>query len=323
MKLHFFGDTVLDQAYQIDFDCELFVLNLETPLSCEGMPARDKINLCQEQSYILETFMAKPLAVSLANNHVMDFGEEAFLKTRAILDEEEIPYFGAGLEGENFNNPSIIEFEGKTIALYGYACASTHPIFGDKRHHGSAKLDLPLMIKDIQYLQSKVDFTIVQPHWGTQEIPFPKFSDREIAHALIDAGADLIIGHHAHVIQSHEIYKEKHIFYGLGNFIFPDLDIPVRYNGEKFTERRIKKQELEHRRSLVVTVGENLEVDFFTVVLQDNRVIKDDFKIPTWIPDSQKTYQKRLKKEQKKIRIRNFIRNPRVPKISHFKRLLS
>ncbi len=323
MKLYFFGDTVLDQVYQIDFDMDAFVLNLETPLSCEGTPAKDKVNLCQEGSHIEETFKGKPLAVSLANNHVMDFGEEAFLKTKAILDEADISYFGAGLEGENFNNPSIIEFEGKIIAFYGYACASTHSVFGDKDQHGSAKLDLSLMVKDIQYLQSKVDFTIVQPHWGTQEIPFPKFSDRKIAHALIDAGADLIIGHHAHVIQSHEVYKGKSIFYGLGNFIFPDLDIPTRYDGNSFTDRRIKKQELEHRRSMVVSLDRELNVDFFTVELQGTKIVKQEFDLPHWLPNSEEEYQRHLKKEQKKIGIRNFIRHPRIPNFGHLKRLLS
>ena len=132
MKLHFFGDTVLDKPYQIAFNLDAFVINLETPLSCEGTPAKDKVNICQDQSYIVETFGSKPLALSLANNHVMDFGEEAFLKTKRILDREEIPYFGAGLKRDNFHNPSIIEFEGKKIALCGYTCASAHPVFGDE-----------------------------------------------------------------------------------------------------------------------------------------------------------------------------------------------
>jgi len=323
-KLHFFGDTVLDHPYTIDFNPKAFVLNLEAPLSCEGRPAHGKVNLCQERSYILETFGHRPKAVSLANNHVMDFGEEAFLQTCSLLESLEIPYFGAGLAGENFNNPAIIEWGDKILALYGYSCASTHAIFGDEEHHGSAPLELDRVIADITYLKDRVDFTIVQPHWGIQEIPFPSYRDREIAHALIDAGADIIIGHHAHVIQSHEIYRGKYIFYGLGNFIFPDLDIPTRYNGERFTDRRIKKQEIEHRRSLVVTLDQALNVGFFTVELSPEGVVsKKVFKLPHWLPDSYEAYQKRRKQEQKRIRIRNFMRHPRLPTLEHLKRLLS
>ena len=90
MMLSFFGDTVLDKPYRLDFEFGSFVLNLETPLSCEGTPAPQKVNICQEGSHIEETFRSLPLAVSLANNHVMDYGEEAFAKTRMILNAMDI-----------------------------------------------------------------------------------------------------------------------------------------------------------------------------------------------------------------------------------------
>jgi poly-gamma-glutamate synthesis protein (capsule biosynthesis protein) len=317
VKLSFFGDTVLDRPYKIDFNIDEFVFNLETPLSCSGTPAKFKVNICQDGSYILDTFKKRPLAVSLANNHIMDFGEEAFLKTKEILSSQNIPLFGAGLESENFNNPAIVDFAGKKIALLGYSCPSTHSIFGDNISNGSAKLDIDKMIEDIEYLKPRVDFIIIQPHWGIQEIPFPKFSDREIAHKLIDSGADLIIGHHAHVIQSFETYRDKYIFYGLGNFIFPDLDIPTRWNGEEFTARRVKKQELEHRRSMVVTLDEYLEIDFFTVVLEDGVVKRDAFLIDDWVPSSDSDFNNRLAFENKKAMIKRFIRNPKLPNISH------
>jgi poly-gamma-glutamate synthesis protein (capsule biosynthesis protein) len=322
MKLSFFGDTVLNRAYRIDFEIDRFVFNLETPLSCIGTPARNKVNICQERSYIKETFPTPPLAVSLANNHIMDFGDEAFSKTKESLKEQKIPYFGAGLKSENFNNPSIIEFANKKIALCGYTCATAHPIFGNHIQNGSAVLKIDKIIRDINSLKAEVDFIIIQPHWGIQDIPFPRFLDREIAHALIDAGADIIIGHHAHVIQSHEIYKGKYIFYGLGNFIFPDLDIPTRYDGEKFTARRIKKQEIEHRRSMVVTLNKNFEVDFFTVVLRDGVVSRSSFRVPNWLPDSNDSFRRKLSFYNKISMFKRFIRNPKLPNIGHLKSLI-
>ncbi len=321
MKLAFFGDTVLDKPYNIEFDIDNFIFNLETPLSCKGTIAKNKVNICQEGSYIVETFGKTPLAVSLANNHTMDFGEEAFNKTKEILNTLDIPYFGAGLSSENFNNPAIIKFANKKIALLGYTCFTTHPIFGDKKHNGSAILELNRMIKDINNIKNKVDFVIVQPHWGIQEIPFPKFNDREIAHTLIDNGADLIIGHHAHVIQSHEIYKGKYIFYGLGNFIFPDLNIPTQYDGEKFTAKRVKKQEIEHRRSMVVELDSNFNINFFTVVLENNTIKKSHYKIPKWLPTSDINFKKRLKYYNKYLMLKRFIRKPKIPNIEHFKQL--
>ena len=322
MKLSFFGDTVLDKPYYIDFEIEEFIFNLETPLSCKGTPAKGKVNICQEQSYIQETFKQRPLAVSLANNHMMDYGEEAFAKTKALLEAQKIPYFGAGVEGDNFNNPSIIDFAGKKIGLCGYSCSSIQAVIGDKEHSGSALLEADKIIADITLLKSKVDFIIIQPHWGIQEIPFPTFTDTKIAYALIDAGADMIIGHHAHVIQSHEIYKGKSIFYGLGNFIFPDLDVPRWHNGTEFTSRRIKKQEIEHRRSLVVTLDKNFKVNFFTVELNANRVKKVKINLPTWIPDSQKSFKKKLAYQKRVIMLRRFRRNPKLPNLGHLKRFL-
>ncbi|NOZ91467.1 MAG: CapA family protein [Epsilonproteobacteria bacterium] len=321
MKLAFFGDTVLDKPYSIEFDIDEFVFNLETPLSCEGTIAKNKVNICQDGSYIVETFGKKPLAVSLANNHVMDFGEEAFAKTKEILDSMDIPYFGAGLATENFNNPSIIEFADKKIALLGYSCETTSPIFGDDKHNGSAILELDAIIRDIQSIKDSVDFVIVQPHWGIQEIPFPRFIDREIAHALIDSGADLIIGHHAHVVQSHESYKGKYIFYGLGNFIFPDLDIPTQYDGEKFTAKRVKKQEIEHRRSIVVELDSDFNVSFFTVVLENGIVKKSNYNIPKWLPSSDINFKKRLKYYNKYLMLKRFMRKPKMPNMEHFKQL--
>ncbi len=323
MKLSFFGDTVLDKVYKIDFDIDEFIFNLETPLSCDGIPAKFKVNICQEKSYIKETFGKAPIAVSLANNHIMDFGQKAFNKTIDILEENSIKYFGAGKESNNFNNPLIIKFKDKKIALLGYSCPSTHAIFGDNINSGSAKLNIEDIIRDIKSLKSKVDFIIIEPHWGIQDISIPKFSDRKIAHRLIDEGANMIIGHHAHVIQSYEIYKNRYIFYGIGNFIFPDLDIPTRWNGSKFTARRVKKQEIEHRSSIVVTLDSNLNIDFFTVRLENGVVKRAKFKIPNYLPISEQDFQKRLAIENKKAMIKRFLRNPKLPNINHIRELLN
>lgn len=322
MKLSFFGDTVLDKPYRLTFGVEAFVLNLETPLSCQGTPALHKVNICQEGSHIEATFGARPLAVSLANNHVMDYGEEAFAKTRAILAEAGIPYFGAGRTEDNFNNPVVIEFAGKTIALLGYSCPSTTPVFGDDMHSGSALLRLENLLTDIEAIRAKVDFVIVQPHWGIQEIPFPTYQDRVLAHTLIDHGVDMIVGHHAHVIQSYETYKGKPIFYGVGNFIFPDLAVPRNHNGTEFTSMRYKTQEIEHRRSMVVTLDEKLKADFFTVELNGDTVQPKSFPLPTWLPDSERCFHARLKWYKRLIMLRNFRRNPKLPTIAHLKRFL-
>ena len=323
MKLSFFGDTILDKPYQLNFKIEHFIFNLETPLSCEGTPALNKVNICQDNSYIKETFGDTPLAVSLANNHVMDFGEEAFSKTKASIEKQNILYFGAGLKSENFNNPKIVEFGDKKIGLCGYCCPSAHPTFGDENNNGSAYLDPKEVLKDIKTLQDKkVDMIIIQPHWGIQEIPFPTFKDREMAHLFIDSGADMVIGHHAHVIQSHEVYNGKYIFYGIGNFIFPDLNIPSYHNGKEFTVMRYKIQRVQHRRSIVVEIDQDLNISFFGVELKGEEIKKCNFKLPMWLPNSEKEFQKKLAIQYKINMIRKFFNEPKLPTLAHFKRFI-
>ena len=323
MKLSFFGDTVLDKPYHLDFDIDSFVFNLETPLSCDGIPAQNKVNICQKKSYIKETFGDIPLAVSLANNHVMDYGEEAFSKTKDLLDKQNILYFGAGLKGENFNNPTIINFGDKKIGLCGYSCPSVHPTFGDNKNNGSAYLDPQEVLKDIKTLQDKeVDMIIVQPHWGIQEIPFPTYQDRVMAHLFIDSGADIVIGHHAHVIQSHEIYNGKYIFYGIGNFIFPNLNMPSYHNGEKFTGFRYKIQHTQHRRSIVVNIDHDLNISFFGVELNGDRVTKSSFKLPMWLPNSKEEFEKKLSMQYRINMFKKFINEPKIPTLAHFKRFV-
>jgi len=323
MTLTFFGDTVLDKPYRLDFDFEKFIFNLETPLSCEGTPARNKVNICQKESYIQATFKSTPLAVSIANNHIMDFGEESFAKTKLSLESQNIPYFGAGLKSENFNNPQIIKFANKKIGICGYCCPSAHPTFGDETNNGSAYLNPQEVLKDIKILQDKeVDFIIIQPHWGIQEIPFPTFSDREMAHIFIDNGADMVIGHHAHVIQSHEVYNGKYIFYGLGNFIFPNLNMPSYHNGKEFTGTRYKIQHIQHRRSMVVTLDEDFNVIFYGLVRNGNSIEKSNFKLPIWLPNSQEEFQKRLSMQYKINMFKKFLAEPKMPTLAHIKRFV-
>lgn len=320
MNLHFFGDIYLDKKYDIDFPINNFIFNLEYSISIQGTPTKNKVNLIAEEMYIYETFGKKPNAVCLANNHIMDNGVIGFNNTLSHLDIEQIEYFGAGEKKDNYHNPLILDHNNKKIALLGYVCPSTHPAKIDD--FGVAELEINNVLQDIKDIKKKVDFIVLQFHWGMEEIPFPKYTDVKIAHQCINSGADMIIGHHPHVMQSYEIYKGKYIFYSLGNFIFPDLDVPSNYNGETFTDRYRKKQELEHRQSIVVSLDNELNVDFFTVELKKGIVRQKKAFVPKWIPDSENSFHKRLIYQQKMNMIKKFIRNPKLPSLDHFKRFL-
>lgn len=126
MRLSFLGDAYIDKPYKVDIELDRFVFNMESLLSTSGIPAKEKIILSADKSYILETFGKLPLAVNLASNHIMDYGEEAFAETLEYLDKHNIKYFGAGNEENNYNNLSIIDFNDKKIALFGNSCSTTY-----------------------------------------------------------------------------------------------------------------------------------------------------------------------------------------------------
>ncbi len=322
MKLSFLGDVVLNKEYRVDLPLQDFIFNLEHPLSCEGIPAKNKVNKCEERSYIEETFGKLPLAVNLANNHIGDYGEVALEKTIEFLEHNNIAYFGAGNKKNNFNNPAIVNFEGKKIALLGYCCPSMTAVFGDDVLSGSARLDQKRVLHDIKKCHSEADYIVINLHWGDENVRYPKPNDVKKARMFIDAGADLIIGHHAHVIQSFEKYEDRYIFYGLGHFLFPYQDRPAYYDGEKFQSVFSPIANQANKEGLVVNLDKNFNVTYSTIVFDGECVKQKKAKIPGWIPKTQKQYDLYLKFWRKQKMLERFIQEPRFPTVEQIKRFL-
>lgn len=148
-------------------------------------------------------------AFSLANNHSLNFGMEGMIQTRNVLDAQGIAYFGDPDGGVEIQN-----IDGISIALVGYN------EFGDP--------SFDRVTRQIEALES-TDVIIVFPHWGREYQQEPTESQRERAYAFVDAGADLIVGAHSHVVGEREVYKGVPIYYSLGNFIFDQyMDMSVR-----------------------------------------------------------------------------------------------
>jgi len=320
--MFFLGDVVLDKPYRIDFTMDDFVFNLEYPLSCEGIPAKNKINLCQDQCYFKETFGRYPLAVNLANNHIMDYGEDAFDKTIEFLETHGIKYFGAGNKKNNFNNPCIVKYNNKNIALFGYSCVSTHAVFGSDTTKGSAMIKDEAIINEITFYKTKVDKIILNFHWGDEDTHYPKPSDVRRARKFIDIGADLIIGHHAHVIQSVEVYKGKYIFYGLGNFLFQYYDTPSQYNGQNFEAIHSSKNEKSNNRTLLVEVTDEFKIRYITAEYIEGCLQKKKIRIPKWIPNTDREYILYRKYWEKKRMLTLFLKNPRIPTLKQIRLFL-
>ncbi len=144
--------------------------------------------------------------VSIANNHALDQGWGGRDDTKKFLDAGGVSYFGHP-KNTHEENVHISEISGSKVAFLGY----DDTIF---------KIDADSAASYIRQLKAENDYVIISIHWGIEYKHTPTSRKVELAHTFVDAGADLIIGHHPHVVQTMEIYKDVPVFYSLGNFVF-------------------------------------------------------------------------------------------------------
>ncbi|MCS7310206.1 MAG: CapA family protein [Armatimonadota bacterium] len=211
----------------------ILVGNLEAPFTLRNTPTPYKSaeSVRARRDYILraEPRWAQALvfagfdAVGLANNHLMDYQEGGLYDTLRVLDRVGIAYAGAGRSLEEARRPAILKRDGLQFALLSYSCilpvgsvaTSTRAGIAPARGAGAEEG----MRQDIQTARERADFVLVSIHWGKQLAEFPESTQRRLGRLLIDWGADAVVGHHPHVLQGIEVYREKVIAYSLGDFV--------------------------------------------------------------------------------------------------------
>jgi len=150
----------------------------------------------------------------------MDYGPRALQETRQVLDKNNILYFGAGKNLAEARKPAILQKKGVKFAFLGYSIAHSTMYFAGPNRAGVMPIYEGYIKKDIARVRPRVDHVIVVFHWGVEYTHFPEERHRKIAHNVIGYGADLILGHHPHVLQGLENHKGKLISYSLGNLLF-------------------------------------------------------------------------------------------------------
>ena len=159
--------------------------------------------------------------LTLANNHIMDYGEEGLNDTIEILRENSISYIGVGANEQEARQPLIITKKGITFGILAYSCA----YMADSTNAGCASVyKHSQIINDIKNLKKKVDHVIVSTHRGLEYCDYPTPTHRKESMNMVDAGASLVLGHHPHVVQGIEEYKDGIICHSLGNFVFDLFD---------------------------------------------------------------------------------------------------
>ena len=158
--------------------------------------------------------------VSIGNNHIRDAGAKGILDTIKNLKKYGIRSTGAGANLAAARKPAVVETHGQKVAILGYDTIAKYYAAGPSTA-GSAQLSKSVVRADIKKARAAgADVVIVYPHWGTEYTPRPFAAQQALARAIIDAGADMVIGNHAHWVGAMEIYKGRPIWYALGNFVF-------------------------------------------------------------------------------------------------------
>lgn len=202
---------------------DLFMLNHEFVFSNRGEAMEDKeYTLKNDPKYAKILQELGTDVVGIANNHILDFGQEAFLDTLDTLENANIPYAGGGRNLSEASAPVVQTINGQTFAIFAATRVSpSADWYAGKNHPGILQTyDATTLNKEIEDANGKYDHVIVFVHWGVERVEIPEDYQRTLAKGYIDAGADLIIGAHPHVLQGFEYYKGVPICYSLGNYLF-------------------------------------------------------------------------------------------------------
>ena len=158
--------------------------------------------------------------VTLGNNHVLDAGVAGLEETLGHLDDAGIARAGAGMDLAEAREPMIFDLGGTKIGVLSHLSIPGYEwAWATETTPGTAPLQEDVLREDVERLRPRVDLVVVMPHWGVEYLAEPEPNQVELAHAAVDAGADLIVGGHAHWPKGIEVYKGSPIYYGVGNFL--------------------------------------------------------------------------------------------------------
>jgi poly-gamma-glutamate synthesis protein (capsule biosynthesis protein) len=194
--------------------------NLESPISSRGKNQGSIYSFRADPKVVEGLVFAGFDALSIANNHIWDWGREALEDTIHLLSAGRIVPFGAGVNYSDANEPKFLSVGSLRLALLGYTNLMPRSLEATASRAGLSQFEPELIRKKIFDTRNQADIIIVSMHWGDEYEASANTLQKSLARQFIDAGADLVIGHHPHVIQEVEKYKQGWIAYSLGNFVF-------------------------------------------------------------------------------------------------------
>jgi hypothetical protein len=208
---------------------DLAIGNLEGPLCAGGNPTPGKCTLRGSPAWAPVLKSLNFGLVSLANNHIMDFGPDGLRETLQALDIAGVAHVGAGSNSEEACTAKILSIKGKRIAFLARSSVPVSSLcFAGPQTPGVALLDEAETLAKLRRCRQEADIVVLIVHWGIEEYHFPTPEQLSLARRLQDAGAHLILGHHPHVLQGIHQNARGVVAFSLGNFLFDEFDWEIR-----------------------------------------------------------------------------------------------
>ena len=245
LVIHGTGDVTVDPSYiptlkakgwdhawsgleGIFLDDDLTIINLECVPSDIGDPLNKAFTFRCPTETLPSIRLAGVDVANMGNNHSGDFGKEALVDGRAQLAAHGIAPVGAGKDRDEAGSPALFEVNGWTIAVVGFGGVAPNDTWyaTDDRAGMRSGDDTGGMVEAVRAASEVADLVIVTVHWGRELDTEPRQEDIERAEAMIEAGADIIFGHHQHRMNPLEMVNGAAVFWGMGNFVWPHNSIP-------------------------------------------------------------------------------------------------
>ena len=236
----FVGD-IIDRRNDVNFPfakvagylnaADVVFANLECTISDKGKNVGSIYSFRADPKVIDGLKYAGLDVVSVANNHIFDWGRDALVDTSERLNAANIATVGSGKNESQANKPKVFNLKGGKVAYLAYTNLYPKSLLATADTPGISHFDIESVMAQIREANKLASVIVVSFHWGDEYATTSNASQKEIAHAAVDAGASLVIGHHPHVPQEVEKYKNSWIVYSLGNFVFDQNFSPDTEHG--------------------------------------------------------------------------------------------
>lgn len=216
--------TALDPVDELLGDADVTVVNLETAITGRGRPEPKKYHFRTSPKALDALDAAGVDVVSMANNHAVDYGADGLADTLAAQEKSPVPVIGIGRDAKQAFAPARLDVRGTKVAVLAATQVPDHTVAawpaGRTSPGVASARDPDRLVRAVRRAAKVDDVVVVYLHYGTERVACPTGEQREIAAELTEAGADVVVGAHAHVLLGAGWRGSSYVSYGLGNFVW-------------------------------------------------------------------------------------------------------